>query len=180
MSAVYLLALRPPPELTGRVQTFREQHGLRDAAAEPHITVKPRSGLTPDLAWAGAARQAVLEHAPVKVSVGGPRLFRNGSALYLHVSSREAVHLHLALLNAIRPARRFGYEGPHLTPHLSVALSRPGLDLAGLLIKAEQAFGQLDRAPLIFTAHSVTLMRKPGPGGFYTAIEEWPLGQPEG
>ena len=160
---------------------FRERSEVRDAAAVPHITVKARSGLGPDLAWVPAAR-AVAEHwAPVEVSLGGPEVFGNGSALYLGVRSPGAVALHLALLEALKPAGRFGserfrYEGPGMTPHLTLALARRGVAPAALLPVARQAFADLESAPLTFTARTLTLMRKPGPGGAYAPLEEWALG----
>jgi 2'-5' RNA ligase len=179
VSPSYLLAVLPPPALAARIAAFREGHALRDAAATPHITVKARSGLSPDLGWAATARAAVAEHAPVQVQVGGPAVFRNGTALYLSVHSAEAVALHLALLSALRPAQRFGYEGAHMMPHLSVALARRGTDLSALLDAARAAFADLTAAPLAFTAHEVALLRKSGPGGVYLPLERWPLGEGE-
>ncbi|WP_309572363.1 2'-5' RNA ligase family protein [Deinococcus sp.] len=176
MTLSYLLALLPPRELAARVQAFHVAHDLRDAAAVPHVTVKARSGLDTDLGWVEAAREAVAAHPPVPVSIGGPRVFANGSALYLHVESPHAVRLHVALLDALKPAQRFGYEGPQMTPHLSVALARRGVDLPALLPSAARDFSDLDTSALTFTAHEVTLMRKLGPGGFYTPLEAWPLG----
>lgn len=117
----------------------------------------------------------VARHAPLPLSIGGPRLFGNGTALYLMVSSPEAVRLHLALLEALKPARFFGYEGPGLTLHLSLALKRRDVDLPGVLTAARTEFADLERAPLTFTARSITVMRKPGPGGVYAPLEDWPL-----
>ena len=45
-----------------------------------------------------------------------------------------------------------------------------------LLADAEGAFADLERGPFVFTARALTLMRKPGPGGIYAPVEEWPLG----
>ncbi|GHF41553.1 2'-5' RNA ligase [Deinococcus metalli] len=176
MPAAFLVALRPPPELAARVQAFRAAHGVTDAAAEPHVTVKARSGLDADLTWVPTARGVVAAFAPVHVTIGGPRVFGNGSALYLRVHSPDAVRLHVALLDALQPASRFGYEGPHLTPHLSVAVARRGVDLPTLLADAQATFADLERDPLPFSAREVVLMRKPGPGGAYAAVEAWPLG----
>ena len=173
MTPSFLLALLPPPELGERIQKFRDRHGIRDAAAVPHITVKARSGLdgsAGEVAQAVAARQA-----PVRVEVGGPHLFPNGSALYLAVHSPGAVRLHLALLDALKPARRFGYEGPRMTPHLTLALARRGGALPELLAAAERAFDDLEREPFMFTAHALTLMEKPGPGRVYAPVAEFPL-----
>ncbi|WP_288403511.1 2'-5' RNA ligase family protein [uncultured Deinococcus sp.] len=177
MSPSYLLAALPPPALAVRIAAFREAHALRDAAATPHITVKARSGLAPDLGWADAARAAVAAYPPVRVQVGGPAVFRNGTALYLGVQSPDVVGLHLALLAALRPAQRFGYEGPHMTPHLSVALARRGTDLSALLASARVAFADLEAGPLAFTVHEVALLRKAGPGGVYLPAGSWPLGE---
>ncbi|MFC5848651.1 2'-5' RNA ligase family protein [Deinococcus petrolearius] len=176
MTPSYLLALLPPPVLAARVAAFREAHALRDAAATPHITVKARSGLAPDLGWAEAARVAVAAQPPVRVRVGGPAVFRNGTALYLTVQSADAVALHLALLAALRPPQRFGYEGAHMTPHLSVALARRGTDLSALLDAARTTFADLEAGALTFTAPEVALLRKPGPGGVYLPAASWPLG----
>ena len=173
MSASFLLALLPPPELGERLRQFRGRCGVRDAAAVPHITVKARSGLD---GTAGETAQAVAaQQAPVRVEVGGPRLFPDGSALYLAVHSPEAVRLHLALLEALRPARRFGYEGPQMTPHLTLALARRGVELPKLLADAEREFADLEREPLVFTAPTLTLMKKPGPGGIYAPVAGFPL-----
>ena len=174
MSASLLLALLPPPELSERVWAFRDRHGIRDAAAVPHITVKARSGL--DDSAGEVARAVAAKQTPVRVQVGGPRLFGNGSALYLAVHSPEAVRLHLALLDALPPARRFGSEGPQMTPHLTLALARRGVHLPELLSDAEREFADLEGEPCVFTARALTLMRKPGPGGIYAPVEEWTLG----
>lgn len=174
MSASLLLALLPPPDLSERVRAFRDRHGIRDAAAVPHITVKARSGL--DDSVGEVARAVAAKQTTVRVQVGGPRLFSNGSALHLAVYSPGAVQLHLALLDALRPAQRFGYEGPQMTPHLTLALPRRGVQLPELLADAEGAFADLEWGPFVFTARALTLMRKPGPGGIYAPVEEWPLG----
>ncbi|CAM3388111.1 2'-5' RNA ligase family protein [Deinococcus saxicola] len=172
----YLLAVLPPPELEARIQHFRSAHQLQDAAAVPHITVKARSSLSSEqLDWQEKLHEVVAQHAPLPLSVGGPRLFSNGTALYLEAVSAQAVDLHLALLDALRPARFFGYEGPGLQLHLSLALKRRGVELSELLTAAQTEFADLEGEPHRFTAQTVALMRKPGPGGFYTPLEEWPL-----
>ena len=176
MTPSFLLAALPPPDLAGRVRSFRASHALRDAADTPHVTVKARSGLNEDLHWVPAARAVVAASAPLTLTVGGPAVFGNGSALFLRVESADLVRLHVALLDALRPARRFGYEGPHLTPHLSVALARRGLDLPALLPAAQAAFADLTDHPLTFTAQAVTLMRKPGPGASYQPAGDCLLG----
>lgn len=176
-SPSFLLAVRPPAGLAARIERFRLAHEWRDAAAVPHITVKARSGLSPELDWTGAARAVVARTPPFAVEVGGARLFRNGTAPYLAVRSPEAVRLHVALLAALNPPQRFGYEGPQMTPHLSLALARRGVDLKALLLAAQAEFADLDAEGLTFAAQTITLMRKPGPGGFYAPIEEWPLGE---
>lgn len=57
-----------------------------------------------------------------------------------------------------------------------MALARRGMDLPRLLADAEQEFADLERGPFVFTARALTLMGKPGPGGVYTPVAEWPLG----
>ena len=171
MSPSHLLALRPPPDIEARVVAFREAHGVRDAAAVPHITVKARSGLD-DLRWLDLIPAVAAATPPVPVELLSPRVFPNGSALSLPSRSPAAVRLHLALLDALRPARRFGYEGPHLTPHLTLALGRRDVNLNALLDAARQAFP----SPLTFTATHLVWMRKPGPGGAYRPAERWTLG----
>ena len=173
MTPSLLLALLPPPELSERLQSFRDEHGIRDAAAVPHLTVKARSG--PGRSADVAAQAVAAQQAPVRVEVGGPRLFPNGSALYLAVRSPGAVELHVALLGALKPARRFGYEGPGMTPHLTLALARRGIALPELLADAQKEFADLARESFVFTAHTLTLMEKPGPGGVYAPVEAFPL-----
>ncbi|BDP42835.1 hypothetical protein DAETH_28040 [Deinococcus aetherius] len=168
-----LLGLLPPPDLAARVEDFRA--GLKVRESTPHVTVKARSGLSPDLAWVEAARRAVAAHPPVTLSIGGARAFRNGSAVYLQVHSPDAVALHLRLLGVLRPAQRFGYEGPHMTPHLMLVLGRRGVDVSGVLKEAQAAFADLEGTPITFAARKVWLMRKPGPGGLYVPVEAWPL-----
>ncbi len=179
MAPSFLLAVLPPPELATRIQAFRSAHHLKDAAAVPHLTVKARSGLSPGLEWQQTLRAVVARHAPLPVTLGGPRLFGNGTALYLQARSPAAVALHVALLDALRarqdPLRFFGYEGPGMTLHLSLALQRRDVALPDVLSAAQTEFADLERRPLGFTAHAVTLMRKPGPGGFYAPLESWPL-----
>ncbi|MDK2014204.1 MULTISPECIES: 2'-5' RNA ligase family protein [unclassified Deinococcus] len=172
MSASHLLALRPPPDIEARIVAFREAHGIRDAAAVPHVTVKARSGLDDDLHWLDLIPAVAAATPPVPVELLTPRVFPNGSALYLPARGPGAVRLHLALLDALRPARRFGYEGPQMTPHLTLALGRRDASLDALLDAAGQAFPQ----PLIFTATELVWMRKPGPGGAYRPVQSWTLG----
>ncbi|AWT36319.1 phosphoesterase [Deinococcus actinosclerus] len=172
MSPSHLLALRPPPEIEARIVAFREAHGVRDAAAVPHITVKARSGLDDDLRWLELVPAVAAATPPIPAELLAPRVFPNGSALYLPARSPGAVRLHLALLDALRPARRFGYEGPHLTPHLTLALGRRDVQLDALLAAAGQTF----TPPLPFTATELVWMRKPGPGGAYRPVQSWLLG----
>ena len=172
MSPSHLLALRLPPDIEARIVAFREAHGIRDAAAIPHVTVKARSGLDDDLRWLELLPAVAAATPPVPVELLAPRVFPNGSALYLPARSPGTVRLHLALLDALRPARRFGYEGPHLTPHLTLALGRRDVNMDALLDAAAQAFTH----PLSFAATDLVWMRKPGPGGAYRPVERWTLG----
>lgn len=169
----YLLGVLPPPEFAARVEAFRSALNLRESAA--HVTVKARSGLDADLGWMPVAREVVAASPPVTLAVSGARMFRNGSAVYLAVSSPEAVALHVRLLDTLRPSSRFGYEGPHMTPHLTLALSRRGVDLSAVLEAARAEFADLGAQPLTFTAREVWAMRKPGPGGLYVPQEAWAL-----
>ncbi|GMA17204.1 2'-5' RNA ligase family protein [Deinococcus metallilatus] len=174
MTPSFLLGLLPPAGLTARVEVFRARLRLRESA--PHVTVKARSGLDADLAWLPVARAVVAASAPVTLHLGGARAFRGGSAVYLAVHSPEAVALHVRLLDALKPPARFGYEGSHMTPHLTLALNRRGVDMGAVLSAAQAEFADLDTRPLTFTAREVWLMRKPGPGGLYVPQEAWPLG----
>lgn len=175
MTPSFLLGLLPPADLRVRVEAFRERLSLRESA--PHVTVKARSGLDAGSGWKPSLREGVAASPPVTLGVGGARAFRNGSAVYLAVHSPEAVALHVRLLGALNPAERFGYEGPHLTPHLTLALKRRGVDLGVVLEAARAEFAELNEAPLTFTCREVWVMRKPGPGGLYVPEEAWPLGQ---
>lgn len=175
MTPSFLLGLLPPADFSARVEAFRGRLGLRESA--PHVTVKARSGLDADLGWAPRARSVVAASSPVTLEVSGARAFRNGSAVYLAVRSLEAVALHVRLLDALKPAERFGYEGPHLTPHLTLALKRRGVDFSAVLEAARAEFADLDGRPLTFTCREVWVMRKPGPGGLYRPEEAWPLDQ---
>ena len=172
MSPSHLLALRPPPDSEARGVAFREAHGVRDAAAVPHITVKARSGLDDDLRWLDLIPAVAAATRPIPVELLAPRVFPNGSALYLPARGPGAMRLHLALLDALRPARRFGYEGPHMTPHLTLALGRRDVNMDALLHAAGQTFPH----PLSFTATELVWMRKPGPGGAYRPVQSWTLG----
>lgn len=174
-NASFLLGVLPPPELTVRVDAFRTRLGLRESA--PHVTVKARSGLTPELGWWEAVRAVVAASAPIPLTIGGPQAFRNGTAVYLAVTASEVIGLHLRLLEALNPAQRFGYEGPQMTPHLTLALRRRGVDLGTVLEEARAEFADLKAHPLTFTAREVWVMRKPGPGGLYVGWEAWPLSQ---
>ncbi|GBF06955.1 2'-5' phosphodiesterase of the 2H superfamily [Deinococcus aerius] len=175
MTPSFLLGLLPPADFAARVEAFRERLGLRESA--PHVTVKARSGLGGDLEWVPSARAGVAASPPVALQVGGARAFRNGSAVYLAVQSPEVVALHVRLLEALAPAERFGYEGPHMTPHLTLALRRRGVDLRTVLEAARAEFADLEVGPLAFTCSEVWLLRKPGPGGLYRPEEAWPLAQ---
>lgn len=170
----FLLGLLPPAELAARIETWRERLGLRESA--PHVTVKARSGLDPEGGWVPLAQSVVALSSPIRLEVGGARAFRNGSAVYLAVRSPDAVALHVRLLDALKPAQRFGYEGPHMTPHLTLALKRRGVDLGAVLEEARAEFADLEAQPLVFTCREVWVMRKPGPGGLYVPEEAWPLG----
>lgn len=174
-TASFLLGVLPPPDLAARVDAFRIRLGLRESA--PHVTVKARSGLAPDLEWWEAAWAVVAVSAPIPMTIGGPHAFRNGTAVYLAVTSPDVVALHLRLLEALKPAQRFGYEGPQMTPHLTLALRRRRVNLGTVLEEAQAEFADLEAHPLTFTAREVWVMRKPGPGGLYVGWEAWPLGQ---
>ncbi len=157
------------------MEAFRARLGLRESA--PHVTVKARSGLTPDLGWWGTARSVVTASPSLVLEVSGPRAFRNGTAVYLGVASPSLVGLHLRLLEVLKPARRFGYEGPQMTPHLTLALRRRGVDLGAVLEAARAEFADLEAHPLTFAAREVWVLRKRGPGGLYVPWEAWPLGE---
>ncbi|MBB5236171.1 2'-5' RNA ligase family protein [Deinococcus budaensis] len=171
--ASFLLGVLPPPDLGARVDAFRARLGRRESA--PHVTVKARSGLGADLGWVPAARAVVAGSAPLALRVGGARVFAGGRAVYLAVDSPDVVALHLRLLEALEPAARFGYEGPAMTPHLTLALRRRGENLGAVLDAARAEFADLEARPLTFTAREVWRLRKPGPGGLYRPEEAWPL-----
>ena len=67
---------------------------------------------------------------------------------------------------------------PHTLPPVltaALALARRGVDLPELLTDAEREFADLKGTPFVFTARTLTLMEKPGPGGVYVPVAEWPL-----
>jgi 2'-5' RNA ligase len=175
VTPAFLLGVLPPDDLTARIEAFRERLSLRESAS--HITVKARSGLDADLSWTSPARVIVAASPSVTLTLNGPQAFRNGSAVYLAVLSPEVVALHLRLLAALKPSSRFGYEGPGMVPHLTLALRRRGVDLSTVLEEAEAEFADLENTPLTFTAREVWVLRKPGPGGLYVPQEAWPLGR---
>lgn len=155
------------------MEAFRAPLGLRESP--PHVTVKARSGLGVNLDWVKAAR-AVVDASPLfPLTVEGARTFRSGSAVYLAVTSPGLVALHVRLLEALEPAQRFGYEGPHMTPHLTLALGRHRVDLEGVFQAAREAFAHLEAQPLTFTVREVWRMRKAGPGALYLPEEAWEL-----
>ncbi|EYB68865.1 hypothetical protein DEIPH_ctg016orf0011 [Deinococcus phoenicis] len=178
MTPAFLLGLRPPADLAARVDAFRVRLGVRESV--PHVTVKARSGLDADLAWAAAARAVIAQTPPITVQVGGARAFRGGRAVYLAIRSPEAAALHVRLLEALTLPVRFGFEGPQMTPHLTLALRRRGVDSGVVLTAAQAEFADLTARPLTFTAGEVWVMRKPGPGGLYVPEEVWRLGTGEG
>jgi len=173
MTLAYLLAVLPPPELGAQIEAFQARLGLRESP--PHVTVKARSGLGAGLEWVEGARTVVEASSPFLLSVGGARAFRKGRAVYLTVHSPELVALHVRLVEALKPAQRFGYEGPHMTPHLTLALSRRGVDLEAVLEAARGEFADLDAQPLACLVREVWRMRKAGPGALYQPEEAWPL-----
>lgn len=173
MTSAYLLAALPPPELTAQVEEFRTRLNLRESL--PHVTVKARSGLGAGLEWVETARAVVAATRPCALTVAGPQLFRNGSAVYLAVRSPDLVALHVRLLEALKPVGRFGYEGPQMTPHLTLALARRGVDLGAVFQAAQEEFADLSAQLLTFTVREVWRMRKGGPGALYQPEEAWPL-----
>nr|WP_255639159.1 2'-5' RNA ligase family protein [Deinococcus betulae] len=170
------MALLPPTELAGRVKAFRAAQGIQDAAAVPHVTVKARSGLGDPPSWLGLACAVAAETVPVSLTFGGLRLFGGGRALYLTVQSPSALALHLALLAALKPEQQFSSEGPGMTPHLTLALGRRGVDLNSLFMAAQREFADLAATSLTWTASELVWLRKPGPGAVYLPVEAWPLG----
>lgn len=173
MTTSFLLALLPPEELTSRMTAFRERHGIVDAAAFPHITVKSSLGLMPDLWWgASVARLAARVPAPT-LQVRGPRLFPNQTAVYLDIHSEDARQLHMALLRVLEPPEIPETEGTNLKLHLTLALHRRTVSLPEILTSAKAEFAELDAAPLTFTCPALTLMCKVGSGNAYEPVEEW-------
>ncbi|ADV66643.1 2'-5' RNA ligase family protein [Deinococcus maricopensis] len=172
-TASFLLGVLAPQGLSARVDAFRAASGAsRESAA--HVTVKARSGLSADLAWLESARATVAQAPAFEVRVGGAGIFPR-RAVYLRVDSPGLVEVHVALLHALRPARRFGYEGPHMTPHLTLAQARRHLDLNGTFAQAQAAFADLAVQPFAFTVTALHLFMKPGPGGIYTPVSPLPL-----
>lgn len=175
MTPAFLLGVLPPAELAARIEAFRRRLALWESL--PHITVKARSGLDADLRWTDPARTVVAASPPLTLTLSGPQAFRNGSAVYLAVLSPEVIALHLRLLAALKPSSRFGYEGPGMVPHLTLALRRRGVNLSAVLEESRAEFADLENTPLTFLAREVWVLRKPGPGSLYVPQEAWPLGQ---
>lgn len=173
MTPSFLLALLPPGELTGRITAFREQHAIEDAAAFPHVTVKSGAGLMPDLWWVNSVARLVERTPAPGVLVRGPRLFPNGTAVYLDVQSEDAMQLHLNLLRVLTPPEIPDYEGRNLKLHLTLALHRRSVTLSEVFGQAQAEFTELDASPLAFTPPALTLMCKGGAGTAYEPVEEW-------
>lgn len=165
------LGLTPPPDYSARVEVFRQS--IRHRITAPHVTVKAPNGLTPDLVWLPAVREACASTQPFTVRVEGVRSFGR-RVIYLAVHGEGVRDLHVSLLDAVAPAQRSQHEGRGaFTPHVTVVLAWEELGVT-FDEALERARAELTEG-VTFTARAVDVYRKPRPGAAYEVELSLPL-----
>ena len=155
-----------------RVVKFQAQLG--HVMTPPHITLLSPS-VRPETIWVKLARAVAARHHPTVVQLGGVGTF-GSRVIFLtpDAPGLRPIHDDLVRTQGQAPGQ---FDLDHYHPHLSVVLSwRPlSVGWTEALKLARQEFGELDTAPVHFTASELVLFRKDAPGGIYTEYAHFPL-----
>lgn len=147
----YFLAVAPPEPLHSRLEAFRSHWGSPHHPVEPHVTVKVPFAWEHDPEPFLAATRTACRGTPVfQARLGGTDRFPAAGVLYLTVVSEGLISLHrsvVAALDGIIPLDAHGHEADGYTPHLTLAVSRFGIDDAGLDAMESEALGELAGLP---------------------------------
>jgi 2'-5' RNA ligase len=165
MAPTFFLAVTPPEAFTARVVEFQTQIG--HVMTPPHITLLAPSQ-RPEAEWVELAQTVAGRHHPAEIALGGVGTF-GSRVIFLTPTAPSLQPIHDDLVRTQGgPPGEFDLKNYH--PHLSIALSwRPlAVSWDEALTQAKRAFGELDGAPLHFTASELILFRKDVSGGIYT------------
>jgi len=162
--ARYFFAVVPPEPTGSIIEAFRARWGHPHHNVEPHITVRPPFTWPEDPERIlSPVRAACAGLSPLQARLGAPGRFAGG-VLFLSVDSPGLTLLHRAVLQALDPlipveANR--HAGGGYTPHLTLAVTRFGIDRDGLDRMEAEARNELsDLAP--FTAAALRCYRRTG------------------
>lgn len=128
----FFFAVAPPDPLLTQIEALRARFGNPHHKVEPHITIKipftwegdPERFLQP-------IREVCARIAPFAVQTGDTARFPQARVLYLTVTGEGLRRLHEGVAEALTglvPVDSRSHEGPHYTPHLTLAAGRFGLD----------------------------------------------------
>ena len=174
MTPTFFIGIVPPPELTARVLRWQAQ--LEHIVTAPHVTLLAPADL-PEAQWQRVAAEVAARHAPVAVKLGGPDFF-GSRVMFLKVDAPGLQAVHTDLVQTLgQPPGEFALNNYH--PHLTLALAWRSLNTSwdAAVNSAQTAFGELDNAPLTFTARELVLFGKAEPGQPYTERARFALAQ---
>jgi len=170
----YFLGIVPPLEVQQQIVEL-QQHWTRNRLpkhVEPHVTVKPPTGLGDDRKWLDGARDVCSAIRGFSVTLGLPAFFGE-RVVYLSVHSTELHTLHAALVDGmgtdvvVSPGR--DHEGDNYTPHLTLGMASFGMRHEEMMLLAERATESL--LPISpFNVQFVRVFHKPGKGERYQTL----------
>ncbi|GGJ23724.1 2'-5' RNA ligase family protein [Deinococcus roseus] len=159
----YVLALIPPQDISERVLQYQLQYTR--PSMEPHITIKFKAGLTPDLDWLPRVQALCAATAPFQVQLSGVRTF-GPRVLFWDVVSPGARTLHLHTLLAVgHPPQPQFFEGEAYQMHLTLLYSPTSRQIQ----EASELFQQAE-----FTARFLRLAIKKSHGKYET-VQDLPF-----
>ncbi|HEY3368054.1 MAG TPA: 2'-5' RNA ligase family protein [Symbiobacteriaceae bacterium] len=175
----YFFGVAPPTAMEARLEVFRGRWGHPHHDVEPHVTVKAPFVWNQEPALVlGPVRMACNGLLPFPVRLGAPARFPDAGVLFLSVESEGLPLLHRAVVEALAglvEQDRRGHEGEGYHPHLTLAVSRFGIDPAGLAAMEREA--ALELAGLEpFTVRSLRCYCRNGGRDRWEPLCDLPLG----
>ncbi|MGE5674101.1 MAG: 2'-5' RNA ligase family protein [Mycobacterium leprae] len=147
----YFFAVTPPSPYKEQIDEVRGRWGHPHHPVEPHITAKAPFAWPDDPEqFLAPVRAACGQVAPFQAQLGPTGRFPNAGVLFLTPEGQGFTTLHLAVLHALAglvPADSHGHEGEGYHPHLTLAVTRFGIDSEGMAAMARVAEQELTGLP---------------------------------
>lgn len=149
----YFVGISLPDGLNNRIIDFQSRFSSNrlPQMIEPHVTVKTKNGLTPDMEWIDKVRDVIQAYPIFDLVFDGVDSFSDRAVVIRVKPSAEVINLHQALFSTINPPEDDPlvsyFENDKYEPHVTLGMASWGMSGEELVEMRQIAERELTEPP---------------------------------